>query len=274
MERAQFYRLIITVMLFVIMGLWEFISPRRSRPISRKTRWATNLSLIALDSVIMRFTMGTLPLLVAFWAEKKHHGLLNIFTLPLPLKMILSYLALDFTIYFQHVVFHSIPALWRLHRVHHSDMDLDVSSGLRFHPIELMISSLIKSFVCLGLGADPLTIVIAEAAINAGSMFNHGNVNLPLPLDRILRWFVVTPDMHRVHHSVIERETNSNFSFTLSWWDYLFGTYRSHPMAGQTNMVIGLHEFRDINSLGLFSLLIQPFKGSAGPQSFDGQIRE
>ena len=167
---------------------------------------------------------------------------------------------LDLVIYLQHVLFHAVPALWRLHRMHHADLEFDVTTGTRFHPIEIVLSMLIKLTVIGALGAPALSVLIFEVLLNATAMFNHSNVQLPAPVDCILRWLVVTPDMHRVHHSVVVRETNSNFGFNLPWWDRLFGTYRAQPEAGHEGMTIGVKEIRDPAEQRLDRMLTQPFR--------------
>ena len=175
-----------------------------------------------------------------------------------------SVVVLDLAIYLQHVLFHAVPSLWRLHRMHHADLEFDVSTGLRFHPIEILLSMVIKFIVVAALGAPAVAVLIFEVLLNATSMFNHGNVRIPTGLDRMLRWIVVTPDMHRVHHSILSRETNSNFGFNLPWWDRLFGTYRAQPTAGHDGMTIGIEQFREPRELGLDRMLLQPFRGDAG----------
>jgi sterol desaturase/sphingolipid hydroxylase (fatty acid hydroxylase superfamily) len=175
-----------------------------------------------------------------------------------------SVVILDLAIYLQHVLFHAVPVLWRLHRMHHADLEFDVSTGLRFHPIEILLSMLIKFAVVVALGAPALSVLVFEVLLNATSMFNHANVRIPTWIDRVLRWIVVTPDMHRVHHSILSRETNSNFGFNLPWWDRLFGTYRAQPVAGHENMTIGIEQFRDSRELGLDRMLVQPFRQDAG----------
>jgi sterol desaturase/sphingolipid hydroxylase (fatty acid hydroxylase superfamily) len=177
---------------------------------------------------------------------------------------LLGFLALDLAIYAQHVAFHKAPLLWRLHRMHHADPDFDVTTGVRFHPFEILISMLIKIAVVIALGIPPVAVIAFEVVLNATSMFNHGNVAMPSWLDRALRAIVVTPDMHRVHHSVDARETDSNFGFNLSWWDRLFRTYRAAPQAGHAGMTIGLPTFRDRAELRLDRLLTQPFRGGVG----------
>jgi sterol desaturase/sphingolipid hydroxylase (fatty acid hydroxylase superfamily) len=179
-------------------------------------------------------------------------------------SIIVSVMVLDLAIYLQHVLFHAVPALWRLHRMHHADLEVDVTTGLRFHPIEILLSTGIKLAVVTAVGAPAAAVLIFEVLLNATSIFNHSNVRIPADIDRILRWFVVTPDMHRVHHSILRRETNSNFGFNLPWWDRLLGTYRAQPAAGHAAMTIGIEQFRDPRELGLDRMLLQPFRGEAG----------
>jgi len=203
--------------------------------------------------------MGT-----ALVAEEHGWGLLNVFPLPPWLALVVAVLALDLVIYLQHVMFHAVPLLWRLHRVHHADLDIDASTGVRFHTLEILLSLGIKMAAVVLLGASAMAVLVFEVLLNATSMFNHGNVRIPLGLDRYLRWVLVTPDMHRVHHSIVVAETNSNFGFNLSWWDCLLGTYRSQPAAGHDGMTIGIDQFRGARELWLDRMLLQPFRGSAG----------
>ena len=196
--------------------------------------------------------------------QTRGFGLFNVIAVPAWIGVAASVVILDLAIYLQHVLFHAVPALWRLHRMHHADLEFDVSTGLRFHPIEILLSMLIKFAVVAALGAPALSVLIFEVLLNATSMFNHANVRIPLGIDRVLRWLVVTPDMHRVHHSILARETNSNFGFNLPWWDRLFGTYRAQPAAGHEAMTIGIEQFRDPRELWLDRMLAQPFRGGVG----------
>jgi len=199
---------------------------------------------------------------VAAYAAEANWGLLNIYEIPFVLAVVISVIAMDFIIYLQHVLVHAVPALWRLHRLHHADLDYDVTTGARFHPIEIILSMLIKFATIVVLGPPVVAVVIFEVVLNAMAMFNHGNVKLPLGLDRILRMLVVTPDMHRVHHSVEDDEANSNFGFNLSIWDRLFGTYRDQPRGGHEGMTIGIHKYREPKQVAwLPGMLILPFKG-------------
>ena len=201
---------------------------------------------------------------LALLAQTRGFGLFNVIAAPAWIGVAASVVILDLAIYLQHVLFHAVPALWRLHRMHHADLEFDVSTGLRFHPIEILLSMLIKFAVVAALGAPALLVLIFEVLLNASSMFNHANIRIPLGVDRILRWLVVTPDMHRVHHSILARETNSNFGFNLPWWDRLFGTYRPQPAAGHEAMTIGIEQFRDPRELWLDRMLAQPFRGGVG----------
>jgi sterol desaturase/sphingolipid hydroxylase (fatty acid hydroxylase superfamily) len=249
---------------FVAMALWEFIQPRRKQSIGRGWRWPNNLGVVALNTLLVRVVFPATAVGLALVAEARGWGLFNLVALPAWVGVVSSVVVLDLAIYLQHVLFHAVPALWRLHRMHHADLDFDVSTGLRFHPIEIVLSMLIKFTVVAALGAPALAVLIFEVLLNATSMFNHGNVRIHAGLDRILRWLVVTPDMHRVHHSILSRETNSNFGFNLPWWDRLFGTYRAQPAAGHDGMTIGIEQFRDRRELGLDRMLLQPFRGDVG----------
>jgi sterol desaturase/sphingolipid hydroxylase (fatty acid hydroxylase superfamily) len=225
----------------------------------RGWRWFSNLGLMVLDTAVTRAVFPVLPVAMATIASGRGWGMLNILDLPASVELVLAVVALDAAIYLQHVAFHYQPLLWRLHRMHHTDLDLDVTSGNRFHPLEILISIAIKLCVVVAVGAPPTAVLIFEIVLNACAMFNHGNISLPLPLDQFLRLLLVTPDMHRVHHSVIPSETNSNFGFCLPWWDRLFRTYRDQPEAGHAAMTIGLSEFREPARLMLHHLLMQPF---------------
>ncbi len=250
--------------IFILMAAWEFVLPRRKQAIRRTWRWPNNLGIVAVDTVLVRIVFPTTAVALAILAEARGFGLFNVITLPSWIAVISSVVVLDFAIYLQHVLFHAVPALWRLHRMHHADLEFDVTTGLRFHPIEILLSMVIKFAVVAALGAPAVSVLVFEVLLNATSMFNHSNVRIPLGFDRILRWLVVTPDMHRVHHSILARETNSNFGFNLPWWDRLFGTYRAQPAAGHEAMTIGIEQFRDSRELGLDRVLIQPFRGGPG----------
>ena len=259
MQSEQTVRLSVFLGVLLLVALWELIAPRRPLLDNKKRRWFTNLSLVLIDSAALRLIFPIFPVALAQIAEARGWGIFNTFHMTSWLKVILTVIILDFIIYLQHLLFHHIPFLWRLHRMHHTDLDLDVTSGNRFHPLEIIISMLIKMAAVVILGAPAQAVLAFEVILNACAMFNHGNIKLPEPLDRLLRLFLVTPDMHRVHHSIIVRETNSNFGFNLPWWDRICGTYRSQPEKGHLGMTIGLKEYRDPQRLTLIRLLIQPF---------------
>jgi sterol desaturase/sphingolipid hydroxylase (fatty acid hydroxylase superfamily) len=257
---------------FVLMTLWEVLAPRRPQAIGRRTRWPGNLGVVVVDTLAVRVLFPAGAVGMAMLAQAQGWGLLNVMRAPGWVAVPLSVLLLDLAIYAQHVAFHHVPVLWRLHRMHHADLEFDVTTGVRFHPVEIVLSMLIKSAVVVALGAPPLGVLVFEVLLNATSMFNHGNVRLPGRLDRVLRCLVVTPEMHRVHHSVLRRETDSNFGFCLPWWDRLFGTYRAQPEAGHDGMTIGIDRFRDPRELRLDRMLLQPLRddgllpGHAGTQ--------
>ncbi|HXH03307.1 MAG TPA: sterol desaturase family protein [Candidatus Competibacteraceae bacterium] len=252
--------------IFTLMALGELFAPRRRRQFSRWLRWPSNLALVVLNTVLLRLIFPMAAVGVALLAEQRGWGLLNSVALPAALEAVAAVLVLDLAIYLQHRLFHAVPLLWRLHRVHHADLDLDVTSGARFHPIEILLSMAIKQAVVVVLGAPAVAVLIFEVLLNATAMFNHANVRLPEQIERVLRLMVVTPDMHRVHHSAIPRETNSNFGFNLPWWDRLFGTYRDQPAAGHDGMTIGLAQFRSARELWLDRLLTQPFRTSVATE--------
>lgn len=253
-------RLVAFIGVFAAMAAWEVLAPRRERFVPRLRRWPSNLGVLAVDVLAVRLLFRSAAVGVALYGEARGWGLLNAAAVPHWAAVAVSVLALDLAIYAQHVVFHYVPWLWRLHRMHHADLDFDVTTALRFHPIEILLSMGIKAVVVLVLGAPALGVLIFEVLLNATAMFNHGNVAMPSGLDRVVRWFVVTPDMHRVHHSIAKAETNSNFGFNLPWWDRLFGTYRAQPEAGHAAMTIGIDRFRDPGELRLDRLLTQPFR--------------
>jgi len=248
-----------------LMAGWELWKPRRQLSVSKALRWTNNLGIVVLNTVMLRLTFPVVAVGMAALAAERDWGLLNAFELPMPLAFVAAVVALDLAIYLQHVMFHAVPALWRLHRMHHADLDFDVTTGARFHPIEILISMGIKLAVVAVLGPPVPAVVVFEVLLNATAMFNHGNVRLPLGVDQVLRWLVVTPDMHRVHHSVVPQETNSNFGFNLPWWDRLLGTYRAQPAAGHEGMTIGLSQFREPRYLRLHNLLVQPWLADTSP---------
>ena len=253
-------RLGVFASVFAAMALWEGTAPRRVRAFSRWQRWPNNLGIVAIDTLVVRIVFPTSAVAMALLASDRGWGLLNLFGFPTAASIVLSAILLDLAIYIQHVVFHAVGVLWRLHRMHHADLEFDVTTGVRFHPFEIVLSMAIKLGVIIALGAPAMAVLIFEVLLNASSMFNHSNVRISSGLERALRWFIVTPEMHRVHHSIIPAETNSNFGFNLPWWDWLFGTYRPQPIAGHKAMTIGIPEFREPAELRLDRMLLQPFR--------------
>lgn len=241
------------------VAAWEWFAPRRALNHSRLTRWPSNLALVALNTAVLRVVFPLAAVGMAGLAVERGWGVLNILDVADWLAVLIAIIVLDLAIYAQHVVVHAVPVLWRLHRMHHADLDIDVTTGARFHPLEIVLSMGIKLAVVALLGAPPLAVMVFEIILNAAAMFNHGNVRLPVAVDRVLRWLIVTPDMHRVHHSVRKDETNSNYGFNIPWWDRLFGTYRDQPADGHQGMTIGLDVFRAKRNLRLDRLLLQPF---------------
>jgi sterol desaturase/sphingolipid hydroxylase (fatty acid hydroxylase superfamily) len=244
---------------FAAMALWELLGPKRAFEVGRGRRWPGNLGVVVLDTLLVRLVFPTAAVGTALAAEAAGFGLFHALAAPFWLALLLSVVLLDLTIYLQHVLFHAVPALWRLHRMHHADTGFDVTTGLRFHPVEIVLSMALKMAAVAALGAPAVAVLVFEVLLNATALFNHANVRLPRRVDRVLRWLVVTPDMHRVHHSAIPAETDSNFGFNLPWWDRLFGTYRAQPRDGHAGMTIGLTQFRDPRELRLDRMLIQPW---------------
>ena len=256
-------RLFFLFFVLATMAVWEVAAPRRRQEIPRLLRWTNNLGVVAVDTLIVRLTFPILAVGMATLASERGWGLLNIFAVPGWLAFLVSLVLLDLTIYLQHVMFHAVPALWRLHRMHHADLEFDVTTGLRFHPVEILLSMGIKLAQVVILGPPAVAVLVFEVILNATAMFNHSNIRVPLGLDRILRLIVVTPDMHRVHHSIHPSETNSNFGFNFPWWDRLLGTYRAQPREGHEGMTIGIEQFRMPRDLWLDQMLIQPLRGPA-----------
>jgi sterol desaturase/sphingolipid hydroxylase (fatty acid hydroxylase superfamily) len=250
--------------ILIVMALWEISAPRRPLITSKMTRWVGNLGLVLIDSISVRLVFPTALIGVAFLAQQRSWGLSNQFEMPYLVEVILGVLILDFAIYLQHMMFHAVPLFWRLHMVHHSDMDFDVTTGVRFHPIEIILSMGIKMVVVILIGPPPLAVPIFEILLNGTSMFNHGNVRYSTAVDSVLRLLVVTPEMHRVHHSNIRWETNCNFGFNFPWWDRLLGTYRAQPAKGHLEMTIGLDQYKDPHKLTLPWLIALPFVGKMG----------
>jgi len=253
-------RLGVYVGALLVFAAWEAAAPRRVRSFARMRRWPSNLAIAALNTGLLRVVFPAAAIGAALWADARGWGLFNLVEAPAWATIAVSLIALDLAVYAQHVVLHVAPPLWRLHRMHHGDLDLDVTSGVRFHPLEILISMAFKSAVVIALGAPAFVVFVFEMLLNATSLFNHANIKLPKPVDQALRMVIVTPDMHRVHHSAEPRETNSNFGFNLSLWDRVFGTYRAAPEGGHEAMTIGLEKFREGRELRLDRMLTQPFR--------------
>ncbi|MDR3631134.1 MAG: sterol desaturase family protein [Desulfocapsaceae bacterium] len=264
MEAEKIIRFSTFLGILMVLAIMETLTPRREKTVPKAQRWFINLTLVALNPLSVALVFPLLPMGMAQLAAEHNWGLLNHSALPFWLKIISGIVMLDLVLYTQHVLSHAIPAFWRLHRVHHADLDFDLTTGLRFHPLEIVISMLVKLAAVAAIGPPPLAVLLFEIVLNATSMFNHSNIEIPQKIDLILRMLAVTPDMHRVHHSVIIRETNSNFGFNLPWWDRLFGTYKDQPANGHTEMLIGLAQYRDQRKLSLIRLLIMPFVGDSG----------
>lgn len=263
LEQEPAIRLAVFLGVLVVMAIWEVADPRRRVEIPRLLRWTNNLALVVLDTLIVRLVFPVVAVGLAVIAQDSGWGLLNQISIPGWLAILVAILVLDLAIYLQHVLFHAVPALWRLHRVHHADLEFDVTTGLRFHPVEILLSMGIKLAAVLALGPPAVAVLIFEVVLNASSLFNHSNIRLPGKVDAVLRLFIVTPDMHRVHHSVHPSETNSNFGFNVPWWDRILGTYLAQPRLGHEKMTIGIEQFRTRRHLWLDRMLIQPLLGKA-----------
>ena len=266
-DDGSLLRLGIFAAILLGLGAAETLYPRRERTLPRRARWFTNTALIAIDTALLRLLLPVLALGMAALAEQRGWGLFNAIAWPDWLEFALSVVLLDMAIYWQHVATHRVPILWRLHKVHHVDRDLDVTSGFRFHPLEIIGSMIWKLALVAALGAPVAAVFVFELLLNAGSMFSHANIRLPLRLDKVLRLVLVTPDMHRIHHSVIRCETDSNFGFSTSLWDRLFGTYREEPERGHRGMTIGLESFQDERPQSLWQSLLIPFGGQRPDKS-------
>ena len=264
MEYEPAIRLAAFALVFVVMAVWEIVAPRRRLDLDRTARWPGNLGIVVLNTLLVRVAFPMTAVAFAAFVETKGWGLANVWSVPAWLALPLAVVLLDLCIYAQHVLFHAVPALWRLHRMHHADTGFDVTTGSRFHPVEIVLSMVIKLAAIAVLGAPAAAVLMFEVLLNATAMFNHSNVRLPVGIDRVLRLVVVTPDMHRVHHSVVRRETDSNFGFNLPWWDRLFGTYRDQPAAGHDAMTIGVAKLRDPAEQRLDRMLTQPFRIGGG----------
>lgn len=268
-------RLMMFLGVLIAMMIWELMAPRRRQQIPRVIRWGNNLALVVLDTVILRLSFPILAVGLAVLGAERGWGLFNNIPVPGWAAILVSLLLFDLALYLQHVVFHAVPGLWRLHRMHHADLEFDATTGLRFHPIEIMMSMGIKLAVVAALGPPAVAVLIFEVLLNGTALFNHANIDLPRPVDRWLRLLVVTPDMHRVHHSVDPRETNSNYGFNLPWWDRLLGTYVAQPAKGHDGMEIGIEQFRTPRDLWLDRMLVQPLRGPASGHALDvGNTKE
>ena len=258
-EHESQLRLGVFIGVLALMMVAEALFPRKQRTKTRQRRWLTNLLIITADNVILRLVFPIVAVGMAIKATQNGWGVFNIVNMPIWLEIILAMVVLDLLIYVQHVVFHKVPLFWDLHKVHHADRDFDVTTGIRFHPIEMVLSLAYKMICIVVLGAPVVAVLLFELILNACSMFNHSNVKLPLGFDRVLRMFIVTPDMHRVHHSTIVRETNSNYGFSISLWDRLFRTYIDQPEKGHEDMVIGLSEYQTDGPTSFTWSLLLPF---------------
>ncbi|QDU77498.1 Fatty acid hydroxylase superfamily protein [Bremerella volcania] len=256
----------------VVMAIWELLAPRRVLTTAKTSRWLSNLALVVINTITARIVLPISAVAAAMFAESRQWGILYLVDWPMWVEVLLAVLIFDLTIYLQHVMLHAVPLLWRLHMVHHADMDIDVTTGLRFHTLEILLSAVIKLALIVVLGAPAIAVFLFEVLLNATSMFNHSNISLPPWLDRVVRLVLVTPDMHRVHHSVIRRETNSNFGFNLPWWDFLLGTYRDQPSKGHDKMDIGLKEYRVESQVErLPGMLLLPFARKSDSYSIAGE---
>lgn len=254
-------RLVIFLSVLALMVGWEMAAPKRQPRYNRWQRWPANLGIVVIDTLVVRLLVPAGVVGAALWAQQQGIGLFNTVAAPAWAAVIASFIVLDIAIYWQHRAFHRIPMLWRLHRVHHADPDFDVTTGLRFHPLEILLSLVIKAAVAVAIGAPVVAIIIFEVVLNACSLFNHGNVALPHKLEKVVRKILITQELHRIHHSSLKQETNSNYGFSVSWWDHLFNSYTARPQAGSDNVDIGLEEYRDAAlTTKLWGLLRIPFR--------------
>ena len=272
MKNEIYFRLFFFLGVFALIAFWEILAPRLAISISKLKRWYNNLSIILINIMVVRLLIPVIPVAIAVKASSEGLGLLYILNINFFMGVVIGVIILDFVIYLQHLMFHAVPLLWRFHMMHHADLGIDVTTGLRFHPIEIILSLFIKISAIIIIGAPPVAVIIFEILLNATAMFNHGNIYINHRIDKILRLVVVTPDMHRVHHSIIIRETNSNFGFNLPWWDRMFGTYRDQPSATHEGIVIGLAQYR--SNISLLKMVILPFVGESGNYSINRWGRE
>lgn len=260
-------------MLALMMGL-EALLPRRARVQNRVGRWRTNFALSLLNSLLLRYAFPVLAVGAALWTQAQGWDLMPLLELPGWVELIATLLLLDLAIYWQHRIFHITPFFWRFHKVHHSDQDIDTLTAIRFHPVEIIFSMLIKIALVIALGATPEAVILFEIILNATALFNHANLKLPLGVDRVLRLVLVTPDMHRTHHSVIQTETDRNFGFNIPLWDRLFGSYCAGPQAGHLGMDIGLSAYRGPETSQLGWSLVLPFRANSDrtPKEIEEEI--
>ena len=260
LEYSDALRLVVFAVALVLMLCLEAAFARKARTQNRLGRWRTNAAMIVIDSALLKLMFPVAASAAALWCQTQGWGVLNSVDLPVWASIVIALIALDFLIYVQHVASHKIPILWALHKVHHTDRDIDVTTALRFHPLEIALSMLFKVACVAAIGAPFVVVVIFEITLNACAIFNHSNWNLPKAVDRRLRLFMVTPDMHRVHHSIVPQETNSNYGFSVSVWDFLFKTYVDQPSVGHDDMTIGLAQHQDVNPSSLRWALLLPFR--------------
>jgi sterol desaturase/sphingolipid hydroxylase (fatty acid hydroxylase superfamily) len=254
------FRIAVFLAIFAVVAIWEVLAQRRELTQARGQRWAINIGIILTNIVVQRVTVGALALSAATLAESRGWGLFHALSWPFAIEALLSLLILDGAIYLQHVLSHVLPVFWRVHRVHHADLDMDVTTALRFHPVEILVSMLYKSLIVLALGIDPWVVLVYEAVLNGAAIFTHANIRLPGRSEQYLRLVFCTPDMHRVHHSSDPVETNSNYGNFLSVWDRIGGTMRAAPKLGQQGAILGLDTERQPERLGFVSLLAMPFR--------------
>lgn len=253
-------RLTAALGIFTIMICWEYFNPRRQQIVSRIQRWPVNIGLALFNMIFMRLTVGGIAYISAVNAASQSWGILNQLPAPHWLAIVITLLFLDFAIYIQHIISHKWLPLWRLHQIHHTDLEIDATTAVRFHPLEIMISMAYKIACIYLIGADPVAVIAFEIILNGTATFNHSNINLPLKIDKFLRWILITPDVHRIHHSTVQSETDSNYGFSISLWDRLFKTYTAEPEKTQTTLDIGLPLFRKQQELSFIKLLLIPFK--------------
>ncbi len=259
LDNEVFLRLGFFLGIFLCMALWERLAPRRPLTQSRFIRWTNNIVLTSFNSILLYLVFPVAAVGTALYTAEKGWGLFQIVAAPDWVEGLAAIVMLDLLLYCQHVVFHRIPFFWRFHRMHHTDLDIDVTTGARFHPVEIFLSMVIKMGAVAAIGPPAWSVIIFEILLNSTSMFNHSDILLFSKVDGMLRLLVVTPDMHRVHHSVIIRETNSNFGFNFPWWDRIFKTYRDQPAAGHIGMTLGLANYRDQKWLLFHWMLLVPF---------------